>query len=236
MANTSSLISGNPPAVLRRLKFFVVALMISNLLLGGVSVYLLRSLDESYSDLIDRNFPLMNALRKLTKETISIQRQVLAALIATDQAGRADPLQKLEEARGRQARYLAGLLRADEFRAKPELSHALLLSAQAYEGGLEKFRALLASDRRAEADQLRNELLRPSVNHYLDVIDQAAAAVEDGSQRLNDDYSGQVRTHSTILLGLASWPLMVALVLTVVVGLIIGVLVLVYRQIGTEQY
>ncbi len=236
MANTPSSISGNPPATLRGLKIFVVILMVSNLLLGGLSVYLLRSLDESYSNLIDRNFPLMNALRKLTKETISMQRQVLAALIATDQTGRADSLQKLIEARTRQARYLAGLLRADEFRARPELSHALLQSSQAYEGGVEKFRALLAADRRPEADQLRNELLRPSVNHYLDVIDQAAAAVEDGSQRLNDDYSGLVRTHSTLLLGLASWPLVIALVLTVVVGFIIGVLVLVYRQIGTEQY
>lgn len=236
MANTPASISGNPPAVLGRLRIFVVILMVSNLLLGGLSVYLLRSLDDSYSNLIDRNFPLMNALRKLTKETISMQRQVLAALIATDQAGRADPLQKLEEARTRQAQYLSGLLRSDEFRAKPELSHALLLSAQAYESGVQKFRALLAADRHAEADQLRNEHLRPGVNHYLDVIDQAAAAVEDGSQRLNDDYSGKVRTHSTILLGLASWPLMIGLVLTVVVALIIGVLVLVYRQIGTEQY
>ena len=90
--------------------------------------------------------------------------------------------------------------------------------------------------RRDEADNLRKDLLRPSVNVYLDAIDQAAVAVEVDGQALNDVYSNRAKAQGTILVGLASWPLLAGLVLAILIGLVIGVLVLVYRQVGNEQY
>lgn len=214
----------------------VVILMVSNLMLGCISAYLLRAIDRNYSVLIDRSFPQMNELRLLTKETVSMQRHVLAALVATDSVMREDSIQKLESAVARQKIHRKGLLMAEEFRAKPELSKVLTQSAQVYEAGLETFLALMSAGRREEADNLRKDLLRPSVNVYLDAIDQAAVAVEVDGQALKDVYSSRAKTQGTILVGLASWPLLAGLVLAILLGIIIGALVLVYRRVGNEQY
>ncbi|MBI3885273.1 MAG: MCP four helix bundle domain-containing protein [Opitutae bacterium] len=223
-------------SALRRLKIFALILVVSNLLLGCFSAYLLRSIDRNYSDLIDRNFPLMDGLRLLTKETGAMQRHVLGVIANHDPARRAESLGKLETATAKQRQLLADALRADRVAALAEIRPALAKAAADYEKGLASFRELVAAGKIDDANALRYDVLRPALNHYLDTIDQAAFALEDRSQRINDTYSGRVRTHSTILLGLASWPLMVGLVVVVVVALIIGVLVLVYRQIGTEQY
>ena len=235
MANETAV---NPTQALssnRRLKFLVVILIVSNLLLGCVSAYLLRTVDRNYSVLIDRSFPRMNELRQLTKETVSMQRHVLAALVASDSVTREDSLQKLESTGARQKIHLKGLLRAEEILAKPELSKTLSQSAQVYETGIEAYLALMSAGRRDEADNLRKDLLRPSVNLYLDAIDQAAMTVEASGQALKDVYSTRAKAQGTILVGLASWPLVVGLVLAFLLAVIIGVLVLVYRRVGSEQ-
>ena len=227
----------NPsPGLIRRLKLALVIMVVSNLSLGCFSVYLLRTLDASYSGLLDRSLPLMTGLRQLTKETVSMQRHVLASLVAQDPVQRADAKAKLKESTEKQHRLLDSLLRSAEFAARPELSAAMRGAAQTYETGLVSFDRELKSGNWKAADQVRNEILRPTIASYLSLIDQAAVAVEASSQSINEDYSNQVRTHSTILLGLASWPLMVAFIVTLVVAVIIAVLVFVYRQVGTEQY
>src|ERR1051326_6106373 len=51
---------------IRRLKAIIVALLVSNVALGLFSAYLLRQTDRSYSELIDRDVPLLNDLQTLT--------------------------------------------------------------------------------------------------------------------------------------------------------------------------
>lgn len=224
------------PSSNRRLKILVGILVVSNLFLGCLSAYLLRTLDRNYSGLIDRGVPLLNEVRQLTKETVSMQRQVLATLLATEPVARREATQRLQVAITRQKDSLARLLLAEALVARPELSQRLRQSSQSYESDLATFLAYLEGDRRAEAEKLRAEALRPGVNNYLDVIDEAAMAVETSGREMNGIFSDRVRTQSTVLVGLASWPLIVGLALTILISLIIGLLVFVYRQVGTEQY
>lgn len=220
----------------RRLKLLVGVLVISNLLLGCLSAYLLRSLDRNYSGLIDRGIPVLQEVRQLTKETVSMQRQALATMVAAEPVARREATQRLQVAIARQKNSLARLLQSDALVARPELSKTLRQSSQSYESDLATFLVHLEAGRRDEADKLRVESLRPSVNSYLDVIDEAAVAVETNGKEMTGLISDRVRTQSTILVGLASWPLLVGLVIVVLIGLIIGLLVFIYRQVGTEQY
>ena len=236
MSLSASSLAHPSPGLIRRLKLALLIMVVSNLTLGCFSVYLLRTLDAGYSGLLDHSLPLMTGLRQLTKETVSMQRHVLGSLVAQDPVQRADANAKLKESTEKQHRLLDNLLRSPEFAARPELSVALRRVAQTYETGLVSFDRELKAGNWKAADQVRNEILRPTIASYLSLIDQAAVAVEASSQSINDEYSDRVRTNSTILLGLASWPLMVAGIITFVVAVIVGVLVFVYRQVGTEPY
>lgn len=236
MSLSASSLAHPSPGLIRRLKLALLIMVVSNLTLGCFSVYLLRTLDAGYSGLLDHSLPLMTGLRQLTKETVSMQRHVLGSLVAQDPVQRADANAKLKESTEKQHRLLDNLLRSPEFAARPELSAALRRVAQTYETGLVSFDRELKAGNWKAADQVRNEILRPTIASYLSLIDQAAVAVEASSQSINDEYSDRVRTNSTILLGLASWPLMVAGIITFVVAVIVGVLVFVYRQVGTEPY
>ena len=52
--------------LLSRLKFWLtIGLLVSNLVVGGLSLYFLHSVGERYSNLLDRSVPALNALRTL---------------------------------------------------------------------------------------------------------------------------------------------------------------------------
>ena len=58
-----------------RLRFvLILALLASNLLVGVLSLYFLRSMDQRYAALLDRSVPPINNLRTLTRELSIVQR------------------------------------------------------------------------------------------------------------------------------------------------------------------
>src|SRR5471032_686447 len=73
MARLASYPNEHAPS-LRNLKLLVIVLAVSNILLGVFSVYLLRGVDQRYSELIDRTAPVLNDLQTLTAKSVEAMR------------------------------------------------------------------------------------------------------------------------------------------------------------------
>src|SRR5438105_3391832 len=73
-------------ATLRQLKLLVVVLVLSNIGLGVFSFYLLRKVDQSYSDLIDHSVPVLNDLQTVTAKAVGAMRSTNPAALSTPTA------------------------------------------------------------------------------------------------------------------------------------------------------
>lgn len=74
--------------------------------------------------------------------------------------------------------------------------------------------------------RLRDESLRPSFDDYLILIGKAADLIEAQSLRTSGDYSARTSSLSTVVLGVAGWPLLVFVgLLLLVVVLVIAMMV-----------
>src|SRR5476649_1452827 len=74
---------------LRNLKLLVILLAASNVLVGAISVYLLRTVDRRYTELISRTVPALNDLRELMTDTITTMRATNPVLL--EKAGATRP-------------------------------------------------------------------------------------------------------------------------------------------------
>ncbi len=224
--------SDSPQAIItrrvKRLRAAVVALLLTVILLGSLSAYLLRSLDRDYSALIDRSVPVLNELRVLTGETLSAQRALLASLAAVDDEGRVRSLVYMEAqmALGRLGRE--ELIRRTIFSGEEAMLRDLARTGADYEALGAQFVALMKEERVKEAQQLRNEKIKDVIKAYLDEIERAAKFVEGESHRARDSFSGAVQSQSRLLLSLAGLPIALMLVLGIVVAAFAAIALMVF--------
>lgn len=213
----------------RNLKLLVVVLLLSNVGLGVLSFFLLRAVDERYSDLLDHTVPLLNDLQTLTAKSVEAMRGTnpeeiektpgsRAIVIGSGRAGVANDRTLREKALARQwPAELAG--GHDEVRRAGEQFTRLC----------EEVLELQAAGNRSGAKQARDERLRPAFDHYLVVLTKTADLVEEHSGRTNDQYSGRTGNFSKIVLGIGSWPVLAVIALLVFTALFLGVLMLAFR-------
>jgi hypothetical protein len=202
----------------RRLRAVIVALLLTVILLGSLSAYLLRSLDRDYSALIDRSVPVLNELRVLTAETLSTQRALLASLAAVDEEGRVRSLVYMEAQMelGRLGREsIAG---REVFAGDAQRGRKLNAAGASYETLAAQFVALMKAGRVDDAQRLRNEKIKDVIAAYLAEIEAAAQFVAGESHRARDSFSGAAHNQSLLLLSLAGLPIALVLVLGIVIA------------------
>src|SRR5205814_8803362 len=90
MARPTSSSLHDQSSTLRQLKLLVVVLVLSNIGLGIFSFYLLRSVDRTYSDLIDRSVPVLNDLQTLTALAVRAMRGTHPTLFGENGRNRED--------------------------------------------------------------------------------------------------------------------------------------------------
>jgi hypothetical protein len=221
-----------------RLRFvLILALLASNLLVGVLSLLFLRSMEQRYVALLDRSVPLINNLRTLTRELGAVQRLARRISDPKNEVAWAELLPQMADFSTVARNHALEISAMDSLKDSRHVA-ALTRYAREYDGKVGHFLGLARSDRIAEANTYNNEVLRPTYDEYLDLLDTVANFVEREGSDLRARYADDSRFFGGLLLAAAGWPLLAAAVLIVVMALlVIGLFAAVFfpRLFGSKQ-
>jgi len=200
--------------------WLVIGLLVSNLAVGILSLFFLRSVNQRYATLFEGSIPVVNSLRTLTRETTRVQR--LARRIAEPENG-AFWREMVNELQDEKARVL---VQGHEISAVPLFSatdhaSAIDVASREYDGRIEVYLKLARVGKLAEAGRYNNDILRPAYDSYQLKLDAAADFVEAQGNSLKERYSKDSRYFGGLLLAFAGWPVLAAALAVLVLGLLI---------------
>ncbi len=219
----------------RRLKLLVGVLVLSNCVLGIFSVSLLRKLDHDYSDLLDQTLPLIAQLRVVGRESTDVYRALVAGIVETDAKLCAESVQRAAKSLARAHAARAQLLKTGVLKEKPEMLKEMADATTAYD---EVARAIMAklspemtpADQNASYNQLEQALerCRRSTRQLQEFVDAR-------SQAISDNVSAEVRSRSRLVLGVASWPLLVGVLVAAMVAVVLIGMFFILRRVGADD-
>jgi hypothetical protein len=214
-------------ATVRQLKLLVIVLVLSNVGLGVLSFYLLRTLDRRYSELFDHSVPVLNGLQTLTARAMQAMRVTNPELFAAG-ADRSAAVQRAKVALAEDRDLRTGILRAEWSGAEPRKAE-LRAAGEVFALLAAEVNRHHAAGRHAEAARLRASDLRAAFDRYIAATTAAADSVELGSRRTNESVSERTASMAAVVLGLAGWPLIVLLLLLLLTALFVVVLMVLFR-------
>ena len=217
------------PMQFGRLRFLLIlALLASNLIVGVLSLFFLRSMEQRYSALFDRSVPLINNLRTLTRELSGVQRLARRISDPKNETNWTALVQQMDESSNSakaHAMEISGMELLKESRHVGEM----LRFGRDYDDKVDQFLVLARAERIAEASQFNVDTLRPAYDRYLDALDGVASFVEREGSNLRVRYAQDSRMFGGFLMAFAGWPLLAAGAVVVVMALlVIGLFVAVF--------
>lgn len=229
MARSVSSSLQDQSGTLRQLKLVVLILVLSNIALGAYSFYLLRSTDRTYTELIRRSVPLLNQVQTVTAEAARAFRGTNFAGVAGTSSRRTERLNDGRRGLARDEEARAQLLKAGwPAESSPEWVE-FKGAGEAFAKVAQQVLAEVAGGRIEESVRLREENLRPAFERYLSAATKISDWIETESLRANENASAKTGSMSTIVLGLASWPVMLLAGLLVLTAVFVLVLMVLFR-------
>ena len=214
----------------RRLRLTIVALIVSNILLGAVSVMLLRKLDARYTDLINRTVPTLNDLRSQTTDALAVFRTISSSTLHDLPEGRRQAALDLARAAlAHERKDFATMLATPPFVDSPKFGGLLVKAAVPFEQGIDEFIRLYSEGKVSEAAEYREATVRPAFDRYLGVIALTASAIESSGLKDSDALTETTGRFSQIMIGLASWPLLLIAALLIFTLVFLAVLMVAFR-------
>lgn len=204
-----------------RLRFvLILALLASNLLVGVLSLFFLRSMEQRYAALFDRSVPLINNLRTLTRELGGVQRLARRISDPVNETAWAPLLKQMNEASDSAK---AHALEISAMESLKDSRHVATMArfGREYDDKVDQFLALAGAGKIAECNQFNIDVLRPAYDRYMDAVDDAANFVEREGIDLRARYAQDSRLFGGFLLAAAGWPLLAAAGLVVVMALLV---------------
>lgn len=214
---------------LRNLKVLVVLLVVSNIALGIFSVILLRSVDQRYSELIDRAVPALNDLRELMGDTVAVMRATNPRNFSGPRENLPAALRVAHAAMQTAQGFRTGLLGNDSLKEEPADREAVRKTGDAFAATVTEVLQLYSTERLADAVRLREAELLPAFDQHLAAIGKAADAVEALSLGANKDYTTRTNHVSRIVLGVASWPVIALGALLVLTAVFVVAMMIAFR-------
>lgn len=214
---------------LRNLQLIVVVLVVSNILLGIMSVYLLRSVDRRYSELLGRSVPALNDLRELMSRTVEAMRATNPKNFSASNGRVGDALRNVHRKVDAARSFQAIALKDEELATDGPLGRAILLAGTEFDEAGAALLRLFDAGRIGEVAALREEKLLPAFDSYVAAIGAAADAVESRSLAASKDYSSKTDRLSTVVLGVASWPVLIVVVLLVLTAVFVLAMMIAFR-------
>jgi len=205
----------------RRARFLVVvALLVSNLAVGVLSLFFLRSVNQRYALLFERSIPVVNSLRTLTRELGAVQRLARRVADPANEAAWKDLPPQMEESGTRARVHAQDISSVELFKATPH-GTAIVSMSRDYDAKARHFLDLVNAGKMTEAHQFNVETLRPTYDNYLLTLDAAADYVEGQGNNLRERYTQDTRFFGGLLLAFAGWPVIAAGVAVFVLALLI---------------
>jgi hypothetical protein len=227
----SALSNGSEQAVtLRRLKWLCAALVFSNLFVGGMSVYLLRSQDDNYTHLLEASVPLMNQVRATGRDGGLAFRGVIEAFVADDRLTTEAAVARARDAMKREDDERAQIEKAPMLANQPALIDQLEKAATEFERDATTLLTRVKAESTADAERVPIRHLSESQDRYGAAIQKVADFVESKAESISGGYTASTRSRSAFVLGLAGWPVLVAGLVVALTVAVVVVMLFVFRR------
>jgi hypothetical protein len=207
----------------RNTDVLLILLVVSNIVLGGLSIYLLRKFDRDFTRLMDRTLPVLHELRSTGRQGSMAYRSLMAAAVTTDPAKRTELIGRAESALALSQQLRLHVLESEIMQERPALAGEFRATGEAYERMAASFIARAKAIASLGVGDAKFDELRPIFENHVTALTDCADFVEQRSQEMSQEFSREVRGRSTLILGLASWP---ALIVVALGGLLAVVVVL----------
>ena len=203
--------------------------MLFRSLTGVLSVYVLRKIDERYSQLIAQSAPVLNDLQTLTATGTWAMRRTDPAFFGPE-PGRIATAAKAAQGAIDEDKNLRSVLIKKEWIPSTELKRDQVNSAgQEFTALAGKVVSLFASRQMSEAVRVRESELRPAFERYQAVTTQVADVLLDETTRLSEGFSSETRFSSRLMLSIASWPVLLGAALLLATLVFVVSLLILFR-------
>ncbi len=189
----------------------LVALLVSNLVIGVLSFAFIQQIDQRYGQLLDSSLPLLNQIRALSWEVTQVQRSI-NRYPQFDAAGRADLMSRRTKAMVRASELLNIIRNRDLPRPlrdslrQVEAFQAEIMAASTRWEGLVRSGDILAGQ------SVNLTVVQPTYEEHARVLEELATLVEKNGVEMNNLYSAQSGRSGAIMLAMAAWPFLAAAV------------------------
>lgn len=205
----------------RRVRFWlVVGLLVSNLGVGILSLYFLRSVNQRYAILFERSIPVVNNLRTLTRELGVVQRYARRVVDPANEANWAQLPPQMTESSVRARVHAIDISDAELFKETPHAA-AIVAMCRDYDNKVKHLLGLIHEGRLTDANAYNVEVLRPTYDNYQLTLDAAADFVQAQGSNLRDRYTQDTRFFGGLLLAFAGWPVIAAAIGVLLLSLLI---------------
>jgi hypothetical protein len=221
---------------LRRLKVLTIVLVLSNFLLGAFSVYLIRRTDRDYSLLIGESVPALYEGRHVGQQMGIVYRSIIAALIAKDPAVCAAQIARARQALTKGKELREQLLQLDMLQKNPSLARELEKAGEDFAQAASDLLPRITPDDTADSERDRLDHMQQLYERHIASLEQIATMAAGHAELSSEAYSDLSRSRSELVLGLASWPLVLAGLIVGLTVVIVLIMLVVFRQavIGDE--
>ncbi len=217
---------------IRRLRLLVVALVVSNLVLGFLSAYLLRRLDRDYSELLDETWPTVQHVRTVGQESTNAYKQIVAGLAESDPARCAAYVKTIDAtmARIRAGRVL--VVQSELLAEQPPLLADYKTAAAEFDAGVAGIMPRLTPASTVESERGALDKFEASLDRVRTVNQKLLTFIETRSQSISGDFSAGVRQRSFLVLSVAAWPVLIAAIAVVSTLVVVLAMLFMFRRSG----
>jgi hypothetical protein len=165
----------------------------------------LRTIDRKYSTLIDQTVPTLNELQTLTAVSMAAMHNTSPTLFDTSPEGIQHAHGAIESDRALRGKALERKWLA----LKPNERKEFRDAGDAFTRGALEVVALIESGRSPEANQLREQSLRPVFHRYVESTTKTADILEADSLKMSDTLTEKTGNFSHVMLGIGGWPVVI---------------------------
>jgi hypothetical protein len=197
------------PNIVRSRIFKGCPIIISNIALGAFGFHLLRTINRNYSRLIDQSVPTLNGLQTLTVMASEAMRSTNPVLLTDPNTTPAELANSARASIQRQTELREQVLRHDWIATARQQRLKVRDTGEAFNRAATDVIALIEANNVPEATKQRESVLRPAYNGYVATTTKAADLLHLASLDSSKNLSVRTGNLSRMMLGLASWPVMI---------------------------
>jgi len=217
------------------IRYWILAgLLAANLIVGVLSLYFVRSVNQRYADLFEHGAPVIYDLRTLTREVTGVQRLARRILSPEHEMAWSGLVPEMEAARNQLDARVQEISAISIFGGTPYPAEIQAINRE-YSTHVSEFLQLARAGKLVDAAAFNLGELRPAHDRFQETLDGAANHVEVQGRHLRDRYAKDSRFFGGISLAFASAPLVAVSLGLLAMTIMIGLLFIVFVGSRTDR-